>query len=165
LGTAQNQPENLMKSLITKSGFWRFRQEKPLPTAVLADIDTRRSANASSSAFWDPEAALRRMGDDRELLCDMIDYFHQDSPSLLRQLGELIEAGAASESSRIAHSLRGLCANFDATAAIRVAADTETACRAGKFTDAAAQLNFLHGEIAKLSKSLTIWQGKNARRD
>ena len=111
---------------------------------------------------WQPAVALRRMGGDKELLCSLVEYFLEDSPVLLRQLQELIATGDAEEASRVAHSLRGLCANFDADAAIRVAGHTEIACREGKFIDAATLLHSLKDEIRRLSPSLVSWQIENA---
>jgi HPt (histidine-containing phosphotransfer) domain-containing protein len=65
------------------------------------------------------------MGGDAELLSTMVDYFVEDSPLLLLQLKTLIDAGDAAEASRIAHSLKGLCANFEAEAATEACASVE----------------------------------------
>ena len=126
-------------------------------------INNDFSADSSTSnELWNPDVALRRMGDDSKLLCSMVDYFLEDSPVLLLQLHNLIDVGDAAESSRVAHSLKGLCANFEAQAAINVAADMEIACGGGNFAAAAPLLNSLKEEISKLVPSLKAWQSRNS---
>jgi len=133
-----------------------------MPTESTRINNDFNSDNSTSGELWDPDVALRRMGDDSKLLCSMVDYFLEDSPVLLLQLHDLIQVGDAAESSRVAHSLKGLCANFEAQAALKVAADTEIACRDGNFPDAGPLLNSLNEEIRKLVPSLAAWQSRHS---
>ena len=162
LGMSQHPAQTMMRSLFIKSGRWRFRQATMNPAESLARTNDSTTDNSSYNELWNPDLVLRRMGDDKALLCSMVDYFQEDSPGLLQQLQDLIRVGDAAESSRIAHSLKGLCSNFDAHAAINVASDTENACRAGSFTDAVPLLNSLNEEIRKLVPALTQWQSENS---
>ncbi|MBC7964607.1 MAG: response regulator [Fuerstia sp.] len=162
LGMSQHPNQAMMRSLLTKSGRWRFRQAKMNSAESSASTNDSITANPSRDYPWNPDVALRRMGDDKELLCSMIDYFQEDSPGLLLQLRDLISVGDAAESGRIAHSLKGLCSNFEANAAIDIAADTENACRAGNFADAEQLLSSLNEELRRLVPALAQWQSRNS---
>ena len=134
-----------------------------MPTELSKTKNDFIADNFTSSELWNPDVALRRMGHDSTLLCTLVDYFLEDSPVLLQQLHDLIHIGDAEESSRLAHNLKGLCANFEARAAINVAADTENACRNGNFPDAIPLFKLLNEEIRKLVPSLTSWQSRHPR--
>jgi HPt (histidine-containing phosphotransfer) domain-containing protein len=121
--------------------------------------------NVCSSELWNPAVALRRMGGDRELLSDMVTYFLEDSPVLMTQLQAFIGEQNHEESSRVAHSLKGLCANFEAEGASRAAEVAEIAFRNGDFKIAESLRNQLSEEIQRLASSLTAWQSKNSGSD
>jgi len=161
LADSRNQRDTRINSFVTKSGRWRFRQAKQDTAKPVENSNALGTDDSTFREPWHPAVALRRMGDDKELLCSMVEYFLEDSPVLLQQLQELIVTGDSEEASRVAHSLKGLCANFDAHAAIRVAGHTEIACREGKFVDAASLLQSLNDEIRRLLPSLQSWQREN----
>ena len=118
-----------------------------------------------SRDLWHPAVVLRRMGSDADLLCSMVDYFLEDSPSLLRDLKKRIEAGDAAEACRVAHSLKGLCLNFDAEAATQVGALLESACIAKKLDEASELISPLTEELRQLSIALTDWRELNSPQD
>ena len=166
LGTVEQfgmsrRPSGTLESRVKKSASRRSRQAKMNSKESPEKDNPLPTDDSNSRDLWNPAVALRRMGDDTELLCSMVDYFLEDSPLLLLQLQGLIDAADADEASRVAHSLKGLCANFEAYAAVQAAGDTEIACRDGKFTDAAALLNSLNAELRDLLPSLTSWQRQN----
>ena len=100
------------------------------------------------------------MGDDRSLVVSMIDYFFEDSPDLQKQLPAAIEAGNAEEATRLAHSLKGLCSTFEATEAVAVALNIETACRENRLTAATARLSDLGAELERLRNELALWKAE-----
>lgn len=108
--------------------------------------------------LWNPDVALRRMGADTELLHTMVDYFLEDSLLLLQELRERIDAGDTAEASRIAHSLKGLCSNFEAKAATRVGAAVEAACMAGTLAEASSLIPTLTEQLSQLSHALMEWK-------
>ncbi len=113
--------------------------------------------------LWKPDVALRRMGGDVELLSTMVDYFLEDSPTLLQKLQQLIEVGNSEEASRVAHSLKGLCLNFDATQATEVVAAAEATCMAGKLNETKQLFPTLTEKTTELSRELTNWQHQQAK--
>jgi len=118
------------------------------------------SENPKPFELWKPDVALRRMGGDIELLSSMVDYFHEDSPTLLAELQQLLKDGNSAEATRAAHSLKGLCANFEAAEATQASLEIESACMSGKLRDAEQLLPQLTEKFAKLSQELTEWQGQ-----
>ncbi|MEZ6125067.1 MAG: response regulator [Planctomycetaceae bacterium] len=147
---AQRQPASKtnLASLVTRSGIWRFRQP-PEPT------DSKRESQ--DTEVWRPEVALKRMGDDHALLVSMVRYFREDSPALLNQLPVAIRSGEDVEATRLAHSLKGLCANFEAAAAVKTATSIETACRNQQLDQAERQLDQLRTDIGALDAALLTW--------
>ncbi len=156
-------PTDLLASCTTKSGFWQMKQQKPRSKPSSVKGESRVPEESKVIVLWKPDVALRRMGGDVELLSSMVDYFLEDSPALLQELRQLTEAGNSAEASRVAHSLKGLCSNFEATEATQVLAAAETACMAGKLNEAQQLFPTLTEKTAQLSQELTNWQRQQAK--
>lgn len=103
------------------------------------------------------DAALARMGGNRQLLADVADYFLEDAPHLLRQIREQAGRGETAEMRRAAHSLRGLAANFDAASAIEAAYHVERG-DAATLTRDPAPLDRLQREVDRLQEALTTYR-------
>lgn len=102
------------------------------------------------------------MGGDEGLLVNLIGYFREDAPEMLRKLSSAIEKGEAEQASRFAHSLKGLAANYDACFATDLAQEVETSCRQGDLSAAAASLNSLRQRVDELKVALEQWQSDHA---
>ena len=111
--------------------------------------------------LWNPVVALRRMGADTSLLCCMVDFFLEDSPLLLRDLKQKIDAGDAPEANRLAHSLKSLCSNIEAADAAHAGNLVEAACRAESLDQASALIPPLTEQVRRLSDVLSIWKNSN----
>ncbi|MCA9008192.1 MAG: response regulator, partial [Planctomycetaceae bacterium] len=153
----------LLNSFVTKSGFWRMKQEQSGSKPVAVKGETRVSDASHPVKLWKPDVALRRMGGDIELLASMVDYFTMDSPKLLADLQRMIENGDSVEAARAAHSLKGLCSNFEAAEATQAALETEMACLSGKLTESEISLPRLSEKFANLSQELVAWKNQQAR--
>jgi len=108
-------------------------------------------------SIWNPVVALKRMDNDRGLLASLVEYFFEDTPVLLNELPLAILRTDAPEATRAAHSIKGLCANFEAIDAISSAHQMEKACREGNFDLASRLLPLLHKRIDELRVSLAEW--------
>lgn len=78
------------------------------------------------------EAALKRMGNDREILKELAIAFAEDSPELQK---EILEANANQDFPtlvRAAHSLKGLAGNFEALQLVTIAEKIELAAKANR---------------------------------
>jgi len=65
--------------------------------------------------------ALARLENDRELLCDLAQFYLEDGPVLLQEIQRGIEIRDFELITRSAHSLKGLASNFDAHATVAAA--------------------------------------------
>ena len=144
-------------SCVTQSGIWRLGTEGT--SSQLSDSEHKMKASGIPELdVWYPSVALRRMGGDAELLSSMVEYFLEDSPALLLTLKERIDASDVAEACRIAHSLKGLCANFEAETVTRFGALIEAACASGKFDEASALIPPLTEQLRLLVLALTAWK-------
>jgi HPt (histidine-containing phosphotransfer) domain-containing protein len=83
-----------------------------------------------ADAGIDLEQALRRLGNDPELLRELALIYVEDAPGLLEKAGQGIDPAQLEEAARSAHSLKGLASNFSAAAA-EAAQAAEAAIRSG----------------------------------
>ena len=116
-----------------------------------------------SAPLWSPERVLERMGHDKELVCDVIGYFVEDAPQTHAALAASIHAQAA-ESVRHAHSLKGLCGNYEAVEAESAAAHVEQLCRDEQYDKAADCLPELQRLVEDLTAALTHWKSEQQAR-
>ena len=124
----------------------------------------KRNAPAPERDVWHQSVAIRRLGGDTDLLSSMVDYFLEDSPILLLTLKERIDAKDVAEACRVAHSLKGLCANFEAETATRVGASIEAACTSEKLDVASSLISPLTEQVRLLALALTVWKETNSQR-
>jgi two-component system, sensor histidine kinase and response regulator len=111
----------------------------------------------SSDAF-DLEATLKRLDGDRNLLRELSGFFFEDSPVVVEQLRASLLSGNLSAVERAAHSLKGLTANVGSGPACLVAGRIEDSARKKDLTTAAANLEELGQEMARLTAALEQFQ-------
>lgn len=119
-----------------------------------------QSTSEPRNPLWYPDRALKRMGGDEGLLVNLIGYFHEDAPDLLKKLSAAIDQSDAEEATRFAHSLKGLCANYEAKVAVQRAQEVEDCCREGAMAAAKGQLDDLRQRVDELGVALKTWQSK-----
>lgn len=108
----------------------------------------------------DMRAALKRTGNDIEILNDMVNYFFEDASNLVRDVRERSEKGDAEETARAAHSLKGLCANFNAHSATQAARTVEDIGHSGDLSNVAEAIKILETELTELTEALQQWQAE-----
>ena len=101
----------------------------------------------------DVQGALARFEGDRQLFRDIIEYFLEDSPPLLRALKKAIETSDASSVGSAAHSLRGLVAGCGGVRAAQAAERVENAVQAGDVQNLALLVDALECELEQLRKA------------
>jgi HPt (histidine-containing phosphotransfer) domain-containing protein len=69
--------------------------------------------------------ALRRLGDDEDLLRDIVQIYLEDSPGIVERIHTAVDKGDASGLQRAAHSLKGLAATLSASEVVDAAARLE----------------------------------------
>lgn len=107
----------------------------PLAANSAADRDSKELAAESDEVedeteielngehVVDFDAALRRLGGDRQLLADLADFFSEDAPQLLQEMERSLQTRSLKAFQLQVHSLKGLLGNFGADHA---AADAES---------------------------------------
>jgi len=99
---------------------------------------------------WNPEAALERMDQDRELLSEMLALFMDELPSRLGAISDAIQSGDPEALAAAAHALKGSAAAVAAEALSARCAELE---RMGRFNsvsraaEVAASLDHLTEEF------------------
>lgn len=114
-----------------------------------------------TDSLLDLDAALVRLGGDRELLRDLIGFFFEDSPPLLEQIQRDLVQRDAHALERSAHSLKGLAANFDASLAVQVALRLEKMGHSGNLTHGPEAATDLEREVAALREALALYLAAN----
>lgn len=79
----------------------------------------------ATSAVCNLEIAANRLGNDSDLLHEMINLFQEDAPVLLQEICRCHSQGHWQQLTRASHSLKGLAANFEAREVVRWAREVE----------------------------------------
>jgi two-component system, sensor histidine kinase and response regulator len=69
--------------------------------------------------------ALRRLGDDKELLRDIIQIYLEDAPGIVEKIHNALDQADTNALQRAAHSLKGLAATLSASEFVGAAARVE----------------------------------------
>jgi len=103
------------------------------------------------------ENLLRRFGDNQALLQALVEEFQWESDKLLTAMKEARLARKADEVHLNAHTLKGMCALFEAPAAVAAALELETGASAGKLgTD--TQVDTLSVELEHVVQAVKTFQ-------
>ena len=105
----------------------------------------------------DIDGALQRLGGDRQLFKEFITIFLEDSPALLKEIGEGLANNDPTGVEMTAHSLKGLMSNFGAKDCVDVALKIELAGRVGSVDSCDEdfrKLELLHSRLTDELKTL-----------
>jgi HPt (histidine-containing phosphotransfer) domain-containing protein len=118
--------------------------------------DSKRydSGTPAAGPVYNRVEALRRLRGSVDLLHDMARFFHEDSPKLLSQLKGALDEGDCRVVRRVAHTLRGLVATFDAYAAMEAAERLETLAQQNDFPNLTDAARGLEAEVHRLAQVL-----------
>ncbi|MBX9792330.1 MAG: Hpt domain-containing protein [Pirellulales bacterium] len=108
------------------------------------------------SAVCNLGIALNRLGGNRKLLRELISFFREDAPKLLKQIEDGLACGNARQVQIAAHSLRGLAANFEALSCASTMAQLEEHGRAGNLEAASRLWPDAVTSVENLSRALAI---------
>jgi PAS domain S-box-containing protein len=103
---------------------------------------------------FDPNAVLKRVDGDRELLREVASLFFEDTPRLLSDIRNAISCGDSKALERSAHTLKGSIANFGVRAASEAAYGLEQMGRNGDFAHTQETLTRLEQQVALLGPAL-----------
>ncbi|MGZ5052599.1 MAG: response regulator [Methylobacter sp.] len=92
-------------------------------------------SSAALNKNWDETAALKRLGDDHELLSEMIDLFLEEAPVQLAELAAALSRTDLPALADAAHAIKGMAGHFCADRVIGSAVTLEQAARNATETD------------------------------
>ena len=118
------------------------------------DTQARRPSQKAAPGAIDTAELLSRVGDDRELLREIVDVFRDDFPQQLQALQEAARSGELEALTRIAHTIKGMLLNLAAGSAAAAAANLEKCGKAGDAHGIGAALANLEKECADLLPQL-----------
>jgi CheY-like chemotaxis protein/HPt (histidine-containing phosphotransfer) domain-containing protein len=104
----------------------------------------------------DHPALLAQVGDDVELLRDIVNLFIEDYPRGLSQIRDAVARKDGQMLERAAHALRGAISNFHAKSVVEAARRLEDMGRAGNMIHAVEALSNLETDLADLRLELSI---------
>ncbi len=111
---------------------------------------TSTKQNQFSKQVFDMTEALENVGEDMDLLKEIIEIFLKDFPNQMEQIKEGILAGDSNVVEQAAHSLKGSVANFAAKRTYEAAYRLEVFGREGNLGEAKEALADLEREIGDL---------------
>jgi len=114
----------------------------------------RTPSISDDESTYDYHATLERLGGDADLFVDLVRFFLEDAATLLVRMEAALEAKDARTVEISAHSLKGLCSNFDARRAVAAAYAIEESARAGKLADAPESCAQFKSAVAELTEAL-----------
>jgi HPt (histidine-containing phosphotransfer) domain-containing protein len=100
------------------------------------------------------EVALSRMGNNAQLLREIIEMVRKDLPVILGRLRAAVADGDSALLQREAHSLRGTLVTFDAQAALSAAHRLEQIAESGNLSRAAQTMERVDREVTRLDAAL-----------
>ena len=99
------------------------------------------------------------MEGNRELLSELVDILRAESPRLLANLRQSVEAGDARGVREAAHAIKGTVGNFGGHAASEAARVLEVMGRDGVLNGAGAAVARLELAVAELERNLVLMGG------
>jgi HPt (histidine-containing phosphotransfer) domain-containing protein len=109
------------------------------------------------AAKCEPDAAIARLGGDRELYRDLVRSFLSDSSGLIPRLESGIQASDPVDVHKAAHNLKGTAATCGAVAVAGVCARLESTALAGNLSAADSLLAELRSEIGEAACQLASY--------
>ena len=113
--------------------------------------------SVSAGSVLDADAALARLGGDRQLFSEMVGFYYEDAPQLMDKLrraaGEQDPAGVRMS----AHALKGLVAGCGGVRATNAAQKVETAGQDADLKNISALVDSLNAELQLLTQALRAY--------
>jgi HPt (histidine-containing phosphotransfer) domain-containing protein len=115
---------------------------------------SRESTGGKGELFMIGSALLDSLGNDTQLLREVIGVFLADCPARLKELKAAITARNPEQIIRASHSLRGSASTFGAEAVVEAARQLESMGQQGKLEGVDDAFATLERELALVRKAL-----------
>ncbi len=114
--------------------------------------------HVSVTSAWSPASTIEHFGGDEKLARELIALFLNSSPRLLDNLRARLRDDDLAALGQAAHALKGSISNFTTEGPARTALELERLCTQGRRDAAAATLQRLEREVARLVAAMTTFQ-------
>jgi two-component system, sensor histidine kinase and response regulator len=145
----------LAKPIQASELFTLLEELFPLIPGRTEDQRSPAVSDRYDSNVWDADLALANAGGDLALRRELTELFLDESPRILDQLTEAIDARDSAATARLAHSLKGSAATVGAAAARDAAQKLEGAGAAADWNAIQTSLPILRNEVGRLVDNLT----------
>jgi two-component system, sensor histidine kinase and response regulator len=130
-------------------------EESPIQETPATQAPPHATVGALGTKALDRAAIMERMGDDTELLKELIRMFDADSPKLLSDILDAIAQSDGQGLERAAHTLRGAVSNFDVGEAYDATLWLERIGKSGNLQEADTAYQLLEKAVDGLRPQLT----------
>ena len=119
----------------------------------MKSLTSSTTGSDPSSIPMDVRDALSRLGNDHELLSDIIGIFLEDSPALLEKIRRAVMGNDPTALQRAAHSLKGLAATLSAEDVAAASRRLELMGASNCLSDAVTAVTQLETLLSELSSA------------
>jgi len=130
---------------------WLAKQAATTATMHLPD-----AVRPSALPVFNRAGALARLGNDVELLNDVLATFFDEAQTELAHLKEALAGRQSEAARRHAHSIKGAASNVGAEAVQELAARMESAAKNGAFDQVSADLPELERRLAEFTRTASV---------
>ena len=127
---------------------------KPISGERLIELVETLGTTETASAPFDLEEAVRTCYGKYPLFQEMVDCFFQESPELLEEIGQALQARQADETARLVHRYKNTICYLGAAPAADAAHRLEEAAAASQWPQAAEALHELSEAVRELGVAL-----------
>ncbi len=117
----------------------------------------------ASVPVFDKDGMMSRLMDDENLAKEIVAIFLDDTPRQIAALKAHLAAGTASGAERQAHSIKGAAVNVGGEALCAVAAEIETAAKAGDLAGVADRMPELNTRFDRLKAAMEQWKNERTQ--
>jgi len=145
------------EDLESKTSLWL----EALPKAPFRDQPTQAKSTPSHSSelsFWDREASLVRLLSNEDLFIKMLDMFEQQTPLLVDEMGQQVQALDFNQIQRSAHKLKGSASAIGATLVLDSARKLETAAVEENEKESIAAFIAITKEVDRMLNAITDYK-------
>jgi HPt (histidine-containing phosphotransfer) domain-containing protein len=117
-------------------------------------VDARASREAPLSSVIDVADALERLGDDHELLREIVQIYIEDAPAIVERIHSAVKAEDAPGVQHSAHSLKGLASSLSAHEMVGAAARLEHIGTSRNLAEASSALEEVDQRVEELNAAI-----------
>jgi two-component system, sensor histidine kinase and response regulator len=116
-------------------------------------VQSRSDQPPSTKEVMDVRDALNRLGDDEDLLRDIVQIFLEDVPGMIEKIHKAVAETDANSLQRAAHSLKGLTATLSAHGVVSAAAQLEHIATSRNLAEAAQAAAEVERRVNELTQA------------